>query len=56
MFAHVPISRCDARRDDLDGEGDRRSHALTDILLDGLDLKALWDDYGIVGDLLVSVV
>ncbi|KAI0713722.1 hypothetical protein C8Q76DRAFT_620400 [Earliella scabrosa] len=47
-------AKCDAHRDKLDSDGDRRSHQVTDALLDGLDLKALWDDYGIVGDLLVS--
>ena len=46
--------RCDAHRDDLDGDSDRRTHAVTDYLLDALDLKHLWDEYGIVGDLLVS--
>lgn len=46
--------RCDAPRQNLDGGGDRRTHGVTDALLDSLDLKDLWDDYGIVGDLLVG--
>ncbi|KAI0740221.1 hypothetical protein C8Q76DRAFT_765248 [Earliella scabrosa] len=47
-------AKCDAPRKDLDGGGNQRSHEITDALLDAMDLKALWDDYGIVGDLLVS--
>jgi hypothetical protein len=47
-------NRCTARPEDLDGEGGRRSHEHTDALLDLLDLKMLWDDYGIVGDIIVS--
>ncbi|KAI0702724.1 hypothetical protein C8Q76DRAFT_771687 [Earliella scabrosa] len=47
---------CDARRQDLDGGGHLRSHEITDALLDSMDLKALWDDYGIVGDLLPFTV
>jgi len=40
--------------EDLDGEGGRHSHEHTNALLDLLDLKTLWDDYGIVGDIIVS--
>lgn len=47
--------RCTAPSTDLDGDaGCPRSHIHTDTLLSGeLELKELWDDYGIVGDLLV---
>lgn len=46
--------RCCADRKNLDGpDCPRRSHQHTDHLLDALSLEALWDDYGIVGDLLV---
>ncbi|TBU21633.1 hypothetical protein BD311DRAFT_782809 [Dichomitus squalens] len=48
--------KCDAHRDHLDGEGVQRSHSVTDPLLDALSLRALWDDYGIVGDLLPFTV
>ncbi|KAJ7917317.1 hypothetical protein B0H13DRAFT_2443415 [Mycena leptocephala] len=41
-------ARCDASNKNLDGEGGRRSHALTDALFDALDHKTLWDDYGII--------
>ncbi|KAF8871136.1 hypothetical protein CPB84DRAFT_1754164 [Gymnopilus junonius] len=46
--------KCTALPDKLDDPGgSRRSHEHTDTLLDGCTLKELWDDYGIVGDLLV---
>jgi hypothetical protein len=46
-------SSCTACPEDLDSEGGRRSHKHTAELSDLLSLKALWDDYGIVGDLVV---
>ncbi|KAI0740248.1 hypothetical protein C8Q76DRAFT_765250 [Earliella scabrosa] len=45
-------AQCDASRVNLDGDADRRSHEVTEHLLDSMGLKDLWDDYGIVGDLL----
>ncbi|KAI1783291.1 hypothetical protein LXA43DRAFT_977191 [Ganoderma leucocontextum] len=48
--------KCDAHRDNLDEGGTKRSHSVTEPLLDALSLKALWDDYGIVGDLLPFTV
>jgi Plavaka transposase len=48
--------RCDAPSDNLDGEGGRRSHELTLALFDALDKKALWDDYGIIDDIMVSQI
>ncbi|KAG6885247.1 hypothetical protein C0992_005299 [Termitomyces sp. T32_za158] len=45
-------ARCTARFDDLDGLGGRRSHILTQALFQSLGRKALWDDYGIVSDIL----
>lgn len=45
--------RCNARWDNLDGEGGRRIHELSLALLDTLDKKALWDDYGIVSEIMV---
>ncbi|KAF8871154.1 hypothetical protein CPB84DRAFT_1904820 [Gymnopilus junonius] len=45
--------KCTALPDKLDDpRGSRRLHEHTDTLLDGCTLKELWDDYGIVGDLL----
>lgn len=48
--------RCTAPPYDLDGEGYvRRSHVHTRALLDTFDAKALWDDYGIVSHIVVSL-
>ncbi|KAH9940258.1 hypothetical protein B0H21DRAFT_872070 [Amylocystis lapponica] len=45
---------CPARRDNLDDGQDhgRRTRELTDALVAALDLKTLWDGYGIVGDII----
>ncbi|KAG6822806.1 hypothetical protein H0H92_012505, partial [Tricholoma furcatifolium] len=45
-------TRCTARFDDLDGPGGRRSHEHTLALFDILGKRSLWDDYGIVSDIL----
>ncbi|KAG6914489.1 hypothetical protein DXG01_016963, partial [Tephrocybe rancida] len=45
-------ARCTARFDDLDGPGGRRSQALTESLFGVLGVKSLWDDYGIVSNIL----
>ncbi|THU87110.1 hypothetical protein K435DRAFT_762879 [Dendrothele bispora CBS 962.96] len=37
-----------AHRTDLDGEGGRRSHLLTEALMNTMSARTLWDDYGIV--------
>lgn len=51
------VFRCTAHVDDLDGgEAGRRSHEHTDTLLEAFNLKVLWDDYGIVGDIVVSLL
>ncbi|KAM6503138.1 hypothetical protein JOM56_000081 [Amanita muscaria] len=39
---------CTASNKDLDGEGGRRTHELTEVLMDAHDGKTLWFDYGIV--------
>ncbi|GLB39454.1 hypothetical protein LshimejAT787_0606160 [Lyophyllum shimeji] len=41
-----------ANPDDLDTTAGRRSQKLTEALLEGCTLTELWDDYGIVGDLI----
>ncbi|KAJ7642525.1 hypothetical protein B0H17DRAFT_960110 [Mycena rosella] len=43
---------CDASSKDLDGEGGRRSHAHTDALFDAFDHKTMWDDYGVIPDVI----
>ncbi|KAJ6582258.1 hypothetical protein B0H19DRAFT_1207698 [Mycena capillaripes] len=44
--------RCTASNKDLDGEGGRRTQEHTEALFDVFDHKRLWDDYGIIGDVL----
>lgn len=52
---NIRVFRCTALPDDLD-ESDSvpRSHEHTRMLLDAYTLKELWDEYGVVGDLVVS--
>ncbi|KAJ7835286.1 hypothetical protein B0H14DRAFT_3871183 [Mycena olivaceomarginata] len=45
-------ARCTAPNKDLNGEGGRRSHAHTDALFDAFDHKTMWDDYGVIPDVL----
>lgn len=45
--------RCAALPHNLDGQVGRHSHVHTEALLAKYDLKTLWNDYGVVGDLLV---
>ena len=49
-------SRCTSSPDNLDSGDGLRSRIHTDVLLESgaISLKELWDDYGIVGDLIVS--
>lgn len=46
--------RCTAPRNDLDGVGGLRAHLLTEQLIHTLDVRTLWEDYGIVANVLVS--
>jgi hypothetical protein len=46
--------RCDAPPDDLDKpHADRRTHELTDALIESKDAGILWDEYGIRSDVVV---
>ena len=47
-------NRCTADRKNLDGGGVRRSHEHTQLLMDAFNVKTLWDDHGVVADILVS--
>ena len=47
-------NRCTADRKNLDGGGVRRSHEHTKLLMDTFNVKTLWDDHGVVADILVS--
>ena len=49
------IVRCTARPEDLDGEGGRRSCEHTELLVSELELGVLWDEYGLVGDVVVHI-
>ena len=46
--------RCTAHYDDLDTGGGPRAQTHTEQLLQTLDLRTLWEDYGIVGNVEVS--
>ena len=49
--------RCTAPHNDLDGDGyvsRRRDH--TEALVEQLELGILWDEYGLVGDIVVHIV
>jgi hypothetical protein len=50
------ISRCTASSDDLDGPAGRRSREHTELLVKELELGVLWEEYGLVGDIIVGVV
>ena len=47
-------NRCTADRKDLDGGSVRWSHEHTQFLMDTFNMKTLWDDHGVVGDILIS--
>jgi Plavaka transposase len=47
-------ARCTALADNLDAEAGQCSHIHTNALLEQYNLKILWDDYGIVGDIIIS--
>ncbi|KAH9915818.1 uncharacterized protein B0H18DRAFT_1107822 [Fomitopsis serialis] len=45
-------SFCDAHRSNLGPGADRRTQAVTEALIDALDPRVLWDEYGIVHDII----
>ena len=47
-------NRCSALPDDLDGRGEQRLHEHTRLLMESFDAKTLWDNYGVVPNILVS--
>ena len=49
------MARCDAMPIDLDGGGLHRSREYTELLVKNLELGVLWNDYGLVGDIIVSM-
>lgn len=52
-FSTYLISRCTAKPENLDGHAGPRSQEHSEALLDEFNLKMLWEDYGIVGDVIV---
>jgi hypothetical protein len=61
LFIHFLIiifyCRCTAPFHDLDGDG-YVSHSCnhTELLVEELELGILWDEYGIIGDIVVCIV
>jgi hypothetical protein len=52
----VGLFRCDAHWKDLDnGDAGRRAHQHTEALFEAVGKKSLWDDYGIISDIMVCV-
>jgi hypothetical protein len=48
--------RCTAPANDLDsGQHVRRSQAHTELLVEEFELGMLWDEYGLVGDIIVHI-
>ena len=48
------VFRCDAHWKDLDhGDAGRRAHRHTEALFDAVGKNSLWDDYGIISDIMV---
>jgi len=53
LYTHI-CHRCTAPANDLDGTGYVfRSHVHTETLVEELELGVLWDEYGLVGDIVV---
>lgn len=49
--------RCTAPAADLDSKRRvRRSQAHTEVVVEAFELGVLWDEYGLVGDVVVSVL
>lgn len=54
--ANCAYVRCDAKPTNLDGPGShRRSHEKTNNYIDAYDTKALWDDFGLRHNIVVSI-
>jgi len=56
MLLFTSFFRCTAPANDLDsGHHVHRSQAHTELLVKEFELGVLWDEYGLVGDVVVSV-
>ena len=56
VMSGLTSSSCTAQNRDLDGDGGPRAHIHTAQLRATMDLRALWDNYGIVGDVEVCLI
>lgn len=59
ISSHMPLSidRCTAPADALDEKVyGARDLGLTNMLVEGFELGVLWDEYGLVGDVIVCIV
>ena len=54
MISYECRNRCTADRRNLDGGGVRRCHEHTQLLMDAFSVTTLWNDHGIVADILVG--
>jgi hypothetical protein len=55
-FSQLSPTRCTANNKDLDGEAGRRSRDHTELLVSEFELGVLWDEYGLVGDIIVGYI
>ena len=53
---HLTVCSCTAQNSDLNSSGRPRAHAHSEQLHTTMDLRTLWDDYGIVADVEVSCI
>ena len=49
----ILLTRCTACKNDLDSGGGRRSREHTELLVTEFELGVLWEEYGLVGDIVV---
>jgi hypothetical protein len=47
--------RCTSRPDNLDAKSMRRHRHHTEVIVEAFELGALWDLYGLVGDIVVRL-
>jgi hypothetical protein len=53
----INLFRCTAPANDLDsGQPVRRSQAHSELLVEEFELGMLWDEYGLVGDIVVCIL
>jgi hypothetical protein len=54
--AERDYGRCTAPSRNLDGDATRRCQAHTELLVQEFELGTLWDEYGLVGDIVVGFI